>query len=134
MEIRRRQRYEAMVESLTRRCDVSKEKVIATINPETLPPAEPLRKSVVRGDVILIEGRAPAALEVRSIDAQIIAVSLHKEGAEPVERKLKQGNILEIWKGSVGLSSADNCTLIVRFGHGGIMELRSEINEGLMPF
>jgi hypothetical protein len=135
MQTRRRQRHEAMIEGIARGCRVSMEKVTATIRPETMPPSEPFIKNVMRGDVILIVGRYPMALEVTSVDGQGMTIIAREEGADPVEHRLTPGGSTDVWKGGIpGFFSVDICTLSASIASGGALELKTEITGGMVPF
>ncbi len=134
-ETRRRQRHAAMVEDIAGSCRVSKERVVAIKNPETIPPAEPFVKSVVRGDVILITGKRQMALEVKNADAQGITVLAREEGMETVEHRLTPGGSAEVLVVSgMGIFGSNICTLSVFASDCASLELRTEITGGMMPF
>ncbi len=135
METRRKQRHEAMIEDIARGCNVSRGNVVATVNPGTILSSEPFVKRVRRGDVILISGREPMALDVKSIDAQGMTVLAREEGANPVEHKLTPGDSKEVWKGSVpGAFIADFCILSVSLNGTSGLELKAQLIGGMMPF
>jgi hypothetical protein len=136
MRIRRRRRREAMIEGISRSCRVKRENVAAIITPEAILPSEPFVKKVMRGDVILIEGKHPMALEVKSVDPQGMTILAREEGMTPAEHRLKPGDNKEVWRGNVThLFIADICTLSVTLAPSGAsLEFRTELTGGLMPF